>query len=416
MSVPWWRISTGGVERVRREVDVAVIGGGVTGVSALRAAVESGAEAVLLERGRVGGGASSRNAGYLMRGCADNYARACDEFGRDRACELWRLSEESLRLLLRWGAASCPGFAWRPSCLLADEPIESAELERSLDLLLGDGFDAEGLSERGRGDVLTSRLGSTWVGLVNPGDAVCVPSELIDGIVGPVRGCVREGVEVFAIEPGGAGGDGRVVVHAEGGGQRLEVAARWVFVCTNAWAGELCRELAGEVVPNRGQMLALDGGELADGGEGPVLSRAYYLERGCDYIRQSDRGTIVVGGRRHGHADAERVASDAWTWPVQRDLEDLAERLLGVRLPVVHRWGGVMGFSSTGLPVVRTSGVGDVGAEELGGRVVAIAGFTGHGMSLAAEVARDAVAGALGGGLGGRRWRACLDAARGRAR
>ena len=49
-------------------VDVAVIGGGYTGLSAARHLARAGASVVLLERERVGWGASSRNGGQVLTG------------------------------------------------------------------------------------------------------------------------------------------------------------------------------------------------------------------------------------------------------------------------------------------------------------------------------------------------------------
>lgn len=63
------------------QADVAVIGGGFTGLSAALALARRGASVVVLDAGRIGGGASGRNGGQcntgvaqVMRRCARNSA------------------------------------------------------------------------------------------------------------------------------------------------------------------------------------------------------------------------------------------------------------------------------------------------------------------------------------------------------
>ena len=51
-----------------RRIDVAVIGGGYTGLCAARALRQAGASVVVLERERIGWGASSRNGGFVLPG------------------------------------------------------------------------------------------------------------------------------------------------------------------------------------------------------------------------------------------------------------------------------------------------------------------------------------------------------------
>jgi len=83
--------------------------------------------------------------------------------------------------------------------------------------------------------------------------------------------------------------------------------------------------------------------------------------------------------------DPEILILDEPTAGVQHELEELVAGVFGRSLPVVHRWAGVMGFTETGLPFA-----GPVGGRS-GARVWAVAGFTGHGMSLGAEVSCAAV-------------------------
>ena len=91
-----------GFPRLRGEVqsDLAVVGGGATGLSAALHAAERGLTVVLLEGGRVGWGASGRNGGQLIPGLRKGAAELVRLYGRERARALFELALEARTLVL----------------------------------------------------------------------------------------------------------------------------------------------------------------------------------------------------------------------------------------------------------------------------------------------------------------------------
>lgn len=81
---------------VEGRYDVAVIGGGFTGLSAARRLAMGGARVVLLEAGTVGCGASGRNGGHLNNGVAHSYLSAKAHLGPERAAALYRAFDASV--------------------------------------------------------------------------------------------------------------------------------------------------------------------------------------------------------------------------------------------------------------------------------------------------------------------------------
>ncbi|MEZ6319132.1 MAG: FAD-binding oxidoreductase [Phycisphaerales bacterium] len=362
--------------------DVVVVGAGIAGVSAAIALERAGADVLVLESRALAAGASGRNAGYLIRGAADNYAAGVRAWGRERARTLWRWTEGNLRALLEEGVGELPSFRRLPSCIIATEEREERELRESAVLLAEDGFDASVIEAGAGPDDAVWRSGRARLGLVNPGDAVCDPVELVSHLRAQLtRARIVQGVEVGAI---GAAGSG-VRVETSGGA----VTGGRVLVCTNAWAGTLIEALRDVVKPNRGQMLAFHPPRAADAD----LAFAYYLDHGSEYLRPGPGGQVVLGGGRKHAELAERGFGEQTTPGVQAWLERYAEGLFGSPLRVTARWAGTMGFSPDGVPLVGPVGV--EGVEE--GRVWVCAGFTGHGMSLAFTTARAAVGEMLGG-------------------
>ena len=76
------------------EVDLAVIGGGLTGLSAAYHALTAnpGMRVVVLESERIGHGASSRNTGMLTPGVGQSLASLVKRFGADAARTMYRWS------------------------------------------------------------------------------------------------------------------------------------------------------------------------------------------------------------------------------------------------------------------------------------------------------------------------------------
>jgi len=70
--------------------DVAVIGGGFTGLSAALAFGRRGASVAVLDAGRMGGGASGRNGGQCNTGVAQDYAALRQQLGVERAQGCYR--------------------------------------------------------------------------------------------------------------------------------------------------------------------------------------------------------------------------------------------------------------------------------------------------------------------------------------
>src|SRR4051812_3449388 len=70
--------------------DVAVIGGGFTGLSAAIALAKNGADVVLIDANRVGAGASGRNGGQCNNGLASDFRSTVEQLGLAQARTLYR--------------------------------------------------------------------------------------------------------------------------------------------------------------------------------------------------------------------------------------------------------------------------------------------------------------------------------------
>ncbi|WP_315779935.1 MULTISPECIES: FAD-binding oxidoreductase [unclassified Bradyrhizobium] len=104
--VSYWRdtataFAGGHTGPVEGHYDVAVIGGGFTGLGAARQLAKAGAKVIVIEADQVGSGASGRNGGHLNNGLAHSYLAAKAELGTERAIALYKAFDDSIDTLER---------------------------------------------------------------------------------------------------------------------------------------------------------------------------------------------------------------------------------------------------------------------------------------------------------------------------
>ena len=346
MTDPAWGLAPrAGAGDVPSRADVLVVGGGITGVSLLYHLREVGA--VLVERDRLAAGASGRNAGFIVQGVGHNYAEAVRTYGRSRARDTWAFSVETHDLLEDALAGRSPHHRRRGHATVPVDDGERRALEESAALMADDGFEAR------------------WEGgqLLFPGDGEHNPTETVCALASfAAPGAVRDGVDVTAIEP--SGGEVRVAF-----GERGECRAGVVVLATNAYTSRLLPEAG--IAPNRAQMAATAPESRT------IVTRPTGRNYGFQYWNQLWDGRVAAGGYRDVAIEEERT-DDAVPTPRLQACLDAHLREWGVTAPVTHRWAGIMGFTSDGLPVVC----------ELRPNVWVCGGYNGSGMSFAFHCAR----------------------------
>jgi len=314
----------------RADVDVVVVGGGVTGCSCALTLAEHGVRVRLLEAREIAAGASGRNGGFALRGGAMSYDPGW--------AELWRLTECALD---RLEALAGDAFRRVGSLRLAADAAERDVLARELGLLRDDGFDAEWV------DPLPAPLDRVYTAaLLNPRDGALHPARWVQGL---------------AARAAAAGAD---VV--EGVTVRLDdLDAPNVVVAVDGLSASILPELGEHVRPVRGQMLAT--APLAE----IRFARPHYARGGYDYWQQLPDGRLVAGGKRDASFATEATADEETTALIQGRLEELVVELVGELPEVTHRWAGVWGETSDRLPL----------AGRIPGRdgVWIAGGYSGHG-------------------------------------
>ena len=112
------------------ECDVAIVGGGLAGLSAAIELADRGYDVVLLEAKQVGWGASGRNGGQALAGLACEQDTIEAQLGLDEARRVWAMTIEALALIQQRCARFQIDCDWRPGYLsLAVSDRKARELQ-----------------------------------------------------------------------------------------------------------------------------------------------------------------------------------------------------------------------------------------------------------------------------------------------
>lgn len=304
---------------VAGRADVAVVGGGITGLSAALTLARAGKRVRLHEAREVASGASGRNGGFALRGGAMTYDSARAWVGPEAAAAYWRLTETYVD---RMGQLGGDAFARTGSLRLAGDD-ERDELRTEYEALRDDGFAAEWRDE------LPEPLAGRFPGaLFHPEDAVLQPARLVRRLAQAAADAGAEIRECDRVEDLDA------------------LEAETVLVATDGYPSGLLGRLEGLIIPTRGQMIATE--PLDDN----RYAMPHYGRHGFDYWHQNAEGRLIVGGFRDADMESEFTAEEATTERIQEALEDFAEALAGRPVEVTHRWAGVFGLVPDLMPVV----------------------------------------------------------------
>lgn len=359
--------------------DHIIIGSGIVGLSLSveLAALFPGKRILVLERGLLPTGASTRNAGFACMGSATELLDDLQHTAADEVVQLFAARKEGLGLLRsRLGDAPIGYDAAGSHELIrkGDEHVADRldYLNALLEPVLGKAAFNHVHSRKqhfGFPDHLVATLiENTCEGAINTGKMMRALLDI----------AMQSGVEIktgtlvrqFSDGPSGA----EVVVEDRTRGDVLLRCAT-LSICTNAFTRTL---LPGEdVVPGRGQVV------VTRPIPGLKLKGIFHFDKGYYYFREID-GRVLFGGGRNLDFAGEQTTDMSLSQLIQADLEDkLANMILpGTQFGIEYRWAGIMAFGATKQPIVKCFGDRVFGAFRMGGMGVAL------GTGTAADLAR----------------------------
>lgn len=359
-----------------RAVDLAVVGGGIQGLSTALHAARFGLSVQVLEARRIGQGASGLNGGQVIPGLKYDPDWILQHFGAERGEALIRFAASTAdavfdlideeKLAVPFTRNGWIQAAHTETALQAAQNRDRQWQARGADVSLLDGAGIAAMTgARGyMGGWLDRRAGVV--------DPLAYTSELARLAI--VAGAaIAENTRVTGLRK--EGGEWRLAT--ENGG---ELRAKSVVVATNAYTDGLVPGLARTIVPLHSFQIATAplpadlAASILPGGQAVSDSRRILV-----YYRRTPDGRLVLGGR--GRMALPRSEAD-WAH-LHRAMLRLYPALSGV--PIEKRWLGRVAMTPDHLPHIHAPEKGLLAAVGCQGRGVGL--MSALGKRLATYVA-----------------------------
>ena len=363
--------------------DVVIVGAGLVGLTAALYLKRQKPvwRVVVLERGELPSGASTKNAGFA---CFGSVSELIDQEQRGDLQAVVAARWEGLRYLRELlGDAALDyqpmgGF----ELFRADDAALAVECRARLSYyneLLAPVIGTAGIFRDATAGAGRFGFAGVHTILENTQEGSLDAGRMMRALLGRAWAAdvpVLTGCAVEALEPAATGGSGPLQVQLAGG---TRIEAKQVLLATNAFAAELVPELA--IRPGRGQVLVT--APLPD----VCLPGTFHYDHGYTYFRQLRDGRLLLGGGRHLDFQAEETTVPGLTGPVQTYLENLLHEVIvpGRRPRIDYRWSGVMGFGPALAPVLDWVRPGVLAAVRCNGMGVALG--AGMGWQAAQQLA-----------------------------
>ncbi len=343
--------------------DVAIIGGGYTGLSAARCLARRGADATVLERYRVGWGASGRNGGFVLPGFKPEMEELDRRLGAPRAAAMFQLSLDGIAFLedlIQQERIACD-FTRCGAITLAAKPGHVRALEESARFLRDRlSYETELL---GRAD-LGKEIGSSryYGALLDPRGCALQPAKYVSGLAeAAARAGARlcERTEVTRIHRV----NGRFEIATTSG----VLQAREVLAATNGYTPPALPALRRRVIPIGSYQIATEPLDPAVAQRlvprGRVFSDTKNL---LYYFRLSPDRRMVFGGRASFTPTSPRRSAAI----LRAGMHEVFPELADTRIE--YTWSGKVAYSVDHLPHAgRFEGIHYA------------MGYCGHGVALA---------------------------------
>jgi glycine/D-amino acid oxidase-like deaminating enzyme len=383
--IPYWHVAAPPAPSLDKplpaRVDVAVVGGGFTGLSAALTLARRARSVLVFDAGTDGWNASTRNGGHFGHNRAV-FSVIKNRFGLKRALDFFREDLDALAFtsqLITDEALECQ-LERRGRFIAAWKHSHYDGLARDVDVLTREtSFESYMVGREGARKELNT---DQYVGgEIRPNEGSLHPALFVQGLRERVReagAVVASDTRVENIQP-----DGKEFIVAT---NRGTVIARDVLIATNALIGDLVPYLQRRIVPIYGAIIVTEP-------ISPELMRSVIPQmRACidtrvlvRHIRPTPDGTRILFGARPAFAlfenDPGRMAAI-----LKRKMVEMFPQLKSVG--VEYSWRGPLGSNFTKLPMIGVyQGMHHAVAHGYG---VATAAFYGHKTALKILRANDA--------------------------
>lgn len=355
-------------------VDFTIIGSGIVGINAALKLREQfpKAKILILEKGYLPAGASSKNAGFACFGSPSELLDDLNHSNEEDVFKLVELRKKGLDRLLKTCGSSIIDYQMNGSFEIFTKndvklfekcqdnlsylnkllhPIFKTETY-SIDNSSINTFGFEGVSNliknKYEGQIETGKMFTRLIQLARENN--------ID---------IINGIEVKQVEENNT----NCIIQLQNG---YTFKTNKLLVATNGFTQSLLPEL--DIKPARAQVL------ITQPIENLKIKGTFHLEEGYYYFRNIDN-RILLGGGRNLALKEETTTELKTTNLIQSKLEELLTDLIlpNQKFEIEHRWAGIMGVgSSTKKPIIKQISNSIYCGIRMGGMGVAIGSLIGE--------------------------------------
>jgi gamma-glutamylputrescine oxidase len=362
--------------------DVAVVGGGLAGLSAALDLRRRGFDVLLLEAREIGFGASGRNGGQAIHGLACDQQVIEQQLGLDEARRIWTMSVEALDLLRERMAEHRIDCDWQDGYLglatTARKGRELAQWAQRIETVYGYPLKRIGPGEIGRW-IASRRFHS---GVHDPRSGHLHPLKYTRGLARAAAAAgvrIHEGTTVQSLRQGEP-----TELRTSGG----TVRARRVLLAGNVYLHGIARSLEPRIMPV-GTYIACSETLDAALADRLIPSRSAVCDTNfvLDYFRTTPDNRMLYGGRVSYSTVTPARLQESLRLRMVRTFPQLAHTR------VEYAWGGFVDISMNRAPDFGRLPPPQRSAAQ---NVYYLQGFSGHGLSLtglAGRLVAEAMAG-----------------------
>lgn len=359
------------------EFDLVVIGAGIVGLSSAISYKNKNKKAkiLILERGLLPNGASTKNAGFT---CFGSSSELLDDLSKNNSETVWetvlmrwqglqilrkRLGDKGIDLNL-WGGYEL--FDSKENKIKSLEKIKDLNKEIYQHLGLKNCFSEYPKNNFGfkntKGIILNKYEGQIDTGLMMQNLLLLAQKK---GIT------VLNNIEIKAINDLG----GKVELKSING----VFKAKKVVVATNGFANELLK--INNINPARAQVLITK----------PIsqlkIKGTFHYQEGYYYFRNI-KNRLLFGGGRNINLKKEATSEIGLNSKIQNHLEYILKTMIlpNTVFEIEHRWSGIMGVGNEKKPIIKPISNNVIAAVRMGGMGIAIGSKVGE---IVAKILKD---------------------------
>lgn len=352
--------------------DVAIIGGGYTGMSTARYLAAKGLSPVILEASRIGWGASGRNGGVVEGKYRVSLSDVANRFGLETSRRMYNLAHEAVdhvAELIEAYSITAANYQQNGTMRCAHHKTALATLVKENDWVrktFGDTstrvLDADEMAhETGSRDF--------WGGILNSHGGTIHPLNFARGIA---KGLTDSGVDIFEESP-------VVKIEHHSDGVKLYtpggvINASQIVIATDAYTDitGATSAVTKTIVPFRSAMIATEPLDLA-GVSTPLLDGRSYSEtrRMMRWFRKNGNRLMYGGRGAFGKSDSESAFR-----ALEAALRKQFPQLENVK--ITHRWSGLVALTLDAVPHLG----------RLNARTTYAMGYNGLGVAMASNMGK----------------------------